>query len=610
MSTTLGQEMLREIVPEDMWEEGADFNKKYAKKFFKKLAEEHPEEYVDIQKKMMDLSRIAITDYGDITSPSLNDLRLPPKAKEYRNKIRSQIYAIQESDTLSPEKKNEAVVNLMRKEMPKIQKAVEDSTFTGENSIAESIRHGFRGSPVQLTQLLFGDMLVADQKGQAIPVPGMHGYGEGVTPMEYWSGAYGSRKGYMDVQFMTAKSGFLGKQLALAAQRVQVTEDDCGADTVGTLVSTDDEDALGSVLARDVKDLPAGTAIEKKHLRKLQGQKLLVRSHQTCQSEQGVCSQCSGKGTYGKFPKKGDYLGVDTGRLLSEPLTQTGLSSKHSGGIIKGKQFAEELTGFDEIQQFLQVPKNFRGASALAPKDGVITAIQEAPQGGNYVMMSGGNRLYVPTGKKVLVNKGDKVEAGDSLSEGTPNPAELVKLKGLGEGRLYFARKFGDLLRDNGINVRRRHIDTMSRAFFDRVKITRPEGVGGHAIGQVVPYSGLQREYKARQDAQDLRPSRSIGQFLEKPVLHYSIGTRITPKAAKFMEEQKIKAVTVHQQDPGFEPAPMRLMDIPGSGETNWKNMLTGFHLKKNLLNAAREGAEAKHTDVGYAAKIMDPTQF
>jgi DNA-directed RNA polymerase subunit beta' len=609
MAQTLGQMLINEAIPEDMRDDSRIFNKKQARAFFKELAEKHPEEYVDIQDKMVNLARMAVTDYGGISSPSLNDLKVPPALQKYRDQLKSKLFAIYEHDGLNPEQKNEAVVKLMRAELPKIQDMVQKETFTGDNSLAEAIRHGFRGSPVQLTQLLFGDALVADQKGRPLPTPGLHGYAEGVTPMEYWAGSYGSRKGYADVQFMTAKSGFLGKQLALAAQRVQVTEEDCGADTVGILASGDDSQVIGSVLARDVKDLAAGTVVQKKHLPKLAKEKLLLRSHSTCQAKGGVCSKCSGQRKGNKFPKIGEYLGIDSGRLMSEPLTQAGLSSKHTGGIIKGQQFADELSGFDQINQFLQVPKSFRGAAALAPADGIVNRIEKAPQGGHYIMMSGGNRLYSPKDRKVLVKQGDKVEAGDVLTEGTPNPAELTKLKGLGEGRMYFNRKFSELLDNSGVHVNSKHIETMSRAFFDRVKITRPEGVAGYTIDDIVTYSDLQREYKPRKDAVDVSPNRSIGYYLEKPVLHYTIGTRITPKVAELLQEQKIKAVQVHKEDPGFEPAPTRIMDIPGT-DPNWKNKLTGFNIKRNLLNAARQGAEAEHESVGYSAKLMDPTRL
>jgi hypothetical protein len=407
---------------------------------------------------------------------------------------------------------------------------------------------------------------------------------------------------------MTAKSGFLGKQLALASSRVQVVEDDCGASDKGIIMLGDNSDVIGRVLAKDVGNVPAGTTITKKHLPAIQDKKLLVRSLITCQSGNGICRRCAGKRDKGNFPEIGAYVGVDTGRLLSEPLTQSGLSSKHTGGIIGGKQFSDELSGFEEVNQFLQVPKHFRGGSVLSNKDGIVQSISDAPQGGKYITV-GGEAFYASPARDVLVTVGDQIEQGDMLTDGTPNPAEMAKYKGIGDARLYFVNKFGQILKNNGINVKQRHVETLARGFFDRVKITDIEGPNGHVIDDIVTYSDIQRNYQPRKDSIELSPDRAVGKYLEQPVLHYSIGTRITPKVAKFLKEEQIKSIKTHDAAPGFEPAPMRIMDIPGT-DPDFKNKLTGFNLKKNLLEDIRLGGTSKHDDVGYASKLMDPTRL
>jgi len=759
MPNTLGQLLLYDAIPEDMRDDSRVFNTGASNRFFTELAEKHPEKYADILHSLNGISRIAGTEEGGMASIRLQDLGLPAKVKEYRNNLRGRITAIQQDPRTTSEVKNDSIVKLMRAEMPKIQSMINEETSKGDNTLGESIKQGFRGNPVQLTQLLFGDMLVADQKGRAIPVPGLNGYGEGLSPMQYFAGAFGSRKGFSEVQFMTAKAGFLGKQIALSASRLQVTEEDCGAASQGILISGDNSDILGRVLARDVAGIPAGTTVDKSHLPKLRKEKILSRSLATCQTSNGVCQKCSGKRNKGRFPEVGAYVGIDTGRLMSEPITQAGLcltgdtqvrmadysvklikdilpgefvlgadidrntypvevkhlhkngakevyrttfrygsskkvhldstldhivvgatrdaqgkesnklngvireipigtksrnmiavledgykvrrisqeylgvqdtydlevdspshlyvlangivthnSSKHSGGIIKGKQFEDEIGGFDEINQFVQVPKAFRGASVLAPQDAVVQNIVDAEQGGKYVMV-GGEQLYVPRGREVLVKKGDKVEAGDMLTDGTPNPAEMVKHKGIGEARVYFINKFGSILKDNGVNVQQRHVETLSRAFFDRIKITDPDGVAGYSIDDVVTYSDMQREYKPRLDAEDRKPGTSVGMYLEKPTLHYTIGTRVTPKVVDFMKEQKVDNISVHKNTPGFEPHAVRMMDIPGT-DPDFKNKLTGFGLKKSLMQDAQLGATSRHDAAGYAGKLMDPSRL
>ena len=177
MAQTLGQYLIAEAIPEDMRDDSRVFNKKSSGRFFQELAEKHPEKYSKVLKSLMDISRVAGTEQGGMASVRLKDLRLPSKVMDYRNKLGGHIYAIQQNPRATSAQKNESIVNLMRTEMPKIQEMINTETAKGDNALGESIKHGFRGNPVQLTQLLFGDMLVADQKGRAIPVPGMKGYG-------------------------------------------------------------------------------------------------------------------------------------------------------------------------------------------------------------------------------------------------------------------------------------------------------------------------------------------------------------------------------------------------------------------------------------------------
>ena len=121
--------------------------------------------------------------------------------------------------------------------------------------------------------------------------------------MEYWAGSYGSRKGYSDVQFATAETGYFGKQMALMAHNMRVTGDDCGAERTGLRLDSEDPDVLGRVLASDVGKFKAGTTIDKKVQSHLPLGKVLVRSTLTCQMPEGVCKLCSGLQETGKFIK-------------------------------------------------------------------------------------------------------------------------------------------------------------------------------------------------------------------------------------------------------------------------------------------------------------------
>lgn len=604
-TTTIGKVLVNEALPESMRDPDRELDKKKVKELFRELAEKYPEKYVDTLQSLTDVSRLAATEYGGVASVRLSDFRLPPRIKAYRKELSQKIETISQDPKMTAPQKNDAIVKLMRKAIPTIQKNLEQEALEHGNMFALSIAKGFRGSPVQLTQMLFGNMLVADHRGRPVPIPVLHGYAEGITDAEYWADSYGSRRGFADVQFATAKTGFFGKQMAQMAQRLKITGKDCGA-RGGLLVNGDDPEIIGSVLNRDMGDLKQGTAITKQDLPLLAGKKPLVRSVATCQMPDGICQKCAGKRESGEYPTTGSYIGITSARIVAEPMVQgLGLSSKHVGGQVGVND--EDVAGFDEINQFLQVPENFRGGSVLAPKDGRVTLVVKAPQGGHYVKIDD-VQVHIPVERQLSIKKGDMVEAGDMLSDGTPNPAEIAQYKGLGEGRLYFIDKFRDILKDNKVPAHRRNVETLARAFFDKVQITNPEGMGDWSPGEIISYGNLQAQYQPRKGSELRNVRRAVGQYLEEPLLHYTIGTRITPKVAKFLEQEKISQVRAHPDSPGFEPYIVRAMDAV-STDPDWKTRMGAFNLKKSFLDSATKGSSSDYQGTSPVPFLMNPVQ-
>lgn len=758
--TTPGRLLVRKAIPSEYRDSELILDGKGAKSFFGDLATKNQEEYVDVLARLMDIAKDASTEYGEQASISLRDLKISPEMQLMREKLRKDISKIAQDPRLSMEKKNEKILDYMKDRITTMHDMIRESSLKDKNAFANAIKYGYRGSAPQFTQIVFGDLLVADHKGKPVPVPGLHGYGEGVLPIEYWGGSYGSRKGFCldentrirsasgkalklaeldpdtvqvygvslegharpvnilrvihngkkpvftyqftyvndggdapeetltlncskehkiltlekdgysfiklpmkdveewktlvpwvdrsnklrmcklssklflgyrqtfdievdhpdhlfildkgfivsnsDVQFSTAQTGYFGKRLSLMTHRIRVTGQDCGAENVGLPVTGEDPDNIGAVLARQVGPYKPNTIISKDMLPALQGKTIHIRSAATCQQPEGVCQKCSGIREMGKFPDIGDFVGVHAARVVSEPLTQLGLKSKHTGGAFGSNQ---ELSGFEEIEQFADVPENFIGKSILAPRDGKVSKIVTAPQGGHYVFVDG-EQLYIPVDRALGVKVGDEVEAGDSLSDGTPNPSELASYKGIGEGRKYFTDKFYELLKSNDVPVHRRNVEALARGFFDKVRVTSTDGVAGYEIGEKVPYSDIQREYVPRADSQISRVSRSLnGKFLERPVLHYSIGTRLTPKVIKTLQQSGVDSVVSHVQPPGFEPEVTRLMDIP-STDPDWKVRMAGFGLKSSFLDAATHGSSSPKKPVSYIPGLMDVSQL
>lgn len=599
--TTPGKTILEKILPEDTRPDGV-LDKKGIRALFEEIARKHPEQYVDILDSLNRAALPVSTEYGETTSFSIDDLEPPPRLKEYRKRLRERVDKIIQDPNLGPKTKNQKVVDLIRRVSDNVRSRVMEEGRKSGNKFVKTSDMGIKGNPLQIAQILFGDLIMSDHKGRPVPIPGLTGYGEGVSPSEYWAGSYGSRTGFATVQMGTQDSGFLTKKMAMLPHRVTVTGEDCNAEEVGITRSGDDPELLGSVLAAPIGDLPINHVITKKDLAKLKdNDEVLVRSLLTCQQPEGVCQKCSGVRETGRFPDIGDYLGPERTRLLGEPLTQAKLSAKHTGGL----DTKEGLTGFDAFEKLLNVPKTFHGGAILAPTHGEVTKVMEAPQGGTYIMV-GTEQIHIPRDREVLIKKGDEVNPGDALSSGLVNPREIAKYKGIGEGRSYFLNQLHQIAKKEGINTHARNIEPLVREFFNRIKITNPEGWNGYAYGDIIPYSELQREYKPRDTAYMKDVKYSKGKYLEKPVLEYSIGTKITPQVVNRLKKFNINKVMVNEKEPDFEPHITRIEDILTT-DPDFKARMASWYIKKSFIDAAQHGAESKKDSPSYIPGLMNP---
>lgn len=607
MITTPGRIILDGLVPDDMRDDlDTPLNKKGATAFFRRLAQRHPDKYVDVMKRMVDQAGEVSAEYGRWTSVSLKDMELPPRTKAFRDMLVAGVDRIAQDPRLSPEAKSEKIVTLLQSQTDKAKSLLEEEGAEVENALALSSKNGVRGNPTQLMQMLIGDVLVSDNDGKTIPVPLLHGYVDGLTPLETWAGSYGSRAGYMSVQFATADTGYFAKQMAHMNTGMQVLADDCGT-TEGLPIDPRSEDAAGRKLARAAGKLKAGTSLTPETVRKLQAKEVMVRSPLTCRLPHGVCQTCAGLRPDGSLPKLNSFVSLEASRVTSEPMTQKlALAAKHSGG--QGGKDTRMISGFDEVDQFVQVPDTFKGA-VLSEIDGMVRDVKEAPQGGYYVDVDD-EQYYVPRGLDVTVKKGARLQAGDPLTGGTMNPADVARFRGIGEGRRYFVDTYGEILKRNGVPAQRNNLELLARSYIQNVRVTDPEGVAGYRFGEILPYESLQARWVPRGGAQKQKLQYVANQYLEEPVAHYTIGTRLTPSILKDMETHGVKEVTSHKDPPGFQPqitrAAARSLD-----EQDWKARLGGFYLKTALQDMASLGAvdEPEGRPSAFAA-IMDPSKL
>ena len=606
METTVGQLMLNEALPPDMRDYNRTIDKKTLASLFEELAAKYPDSYALINQRLHHLANRAVTTYGGVTSLSLDSLKTPPAVQEARKDLAGTIGKINNGPGTA-EEKNDKIVQLVAANVQKLQDLNYQEGLKEKNPFALQILSGARGNPAQFQSLRVGDMMVIDHKDRPIPIPIMKSFSEGLDPVEYWAGAYGARKGSISTKFATPKSGFLGKQLAMASHRLMVTEKDCGTHN-GILVQANDPDNEGAVLQQDVGGYKAGTVLLPKMLKELGDKKIMIRSPMTCQAEKGLCQHCAGVRERGTFPPLNDNIGVAAAQAIAEPIGQGQLSVKHGGGLLSKTKDRHTKDGIDLINQLVQVPENFQGAAATSTVDGRVDSVENAPQGGLFVTVSG-KQHWVAPGEEVSVKKGDEVEAGDVLSTGIPNPSEITHHKGIGEGRRYFTDLFTKTLRDNKFPANRRNVELLSRGLINHVRVTDPDGPLDTTPDDVVEYDDLVRGYTPRYGFKTMAPKQALGYYLEAPALHYSIGTRITPKVAKTLAEAKMDQVKVHADKPSFVPEQTRAMETL-SHSSDWMVRLGGFGLKKGLSDAVQHSMSSELHGTSFIPALAQGTEF
>lgn len=603
--------MLNDALPAELRDYTRKLDGKQVRALFRDIAEKYPDQYRDIAKKVSDIGRdAAYTDGGQ--SFGIKELKAPVVAKQARIQLRMQIAAILNSNA-SDEQKETKILDVTSKLQSRLPKEVLDELVTQGNPLGEQVLSGSRGNPSQLARLVAGDLLYVDHRGNTIPLPAITGYAEGVPPAEWFAASFGARAGLRDVKFATRDAGYFGKQLSQAAHRLMITQDDSDdaddeADSDrGLPVDVTDIDNEGALLARSVGEYPRNTVLSPKVLKDIHKsgiKKILVRSPVVGGPVHGgVYAKDVGIRERGGFSPLGDNVGLAAAQALSEKVVQGGLSSKHAGGV---KGATQAVSGFDLVNQLIQVPKRFKGGAAHAKEDGTVDAITKTPTG-NYSIMINGKSHFIQAGFTPSVKKGDKVEAGDVLSDGLPNPAEIVRYKGVGEGRRYFIRSFAKAYRDANLSVNRRNVELLSRGLIDHVQLTEEDE--DHIPGDVVSYSQLERTWTPRQGYSTVTPKQGIGKYLERPVLHYTIGTKIRPSMINELDEFQIGQIDVHDEPPPFEPHMVRAMGA-SQHDPDWMAKLLGSYQKKSITQSVQRGAESDTQGTSYVPSLAAGVEF
>ena len=573
--------LVNSVLPPDLRNNDQTYDIKSLNKILHAVAFKHPDQFADVEKKISDIGRKASYYQGETIT--LNDLTAPFDRTPYFQEMEAAIKALPKNKDFESNR-----IAIMQKYNDLIEKANAKSSLEQRNNIAMSVLSGARGKGAQLKAMVATPGTFSDYKGRVVPVFSKESFAEGVRPAVFLASTNGARASVVSTKSSTAKGGDLAKQLASSSADLVVRKEDCGTAN-GIELPIDDASMRGRVLAKDAYGLKAGTVIGRTELDKLKKagvDSIVVRSPQTCSVSNGLCAHCVGRFYNGsKMPKVGDSIGLLASSTVGEPITQMALSAKHTAGMSTGKK---SYSGLGTIIQFTQSPEAFKDRGAVSELDGKVTSVEEAPQGGMFVTV-GDKKHYVLPGHEVYVKPGDTVEAGDQLAEGLVDPEDIVRLKGLGEGKLYYAERLHQMLQDSGAGTDRRNTEVLARGAIRHIKITDPEGMGSYLPDDVIDYNAAQSTYKAPETAKEVTPKEAVGKYLQKPYLHYTVGTRVTPSVAKKLAKNKYDSLLVDDAAPGFEPHMVRLRTASHTNP-DWMASLATSSIAKQLNEGATRG--------------------
>jgi DNA-directed RNA polymerase subunit beta' len=376
--------------------------------------------------------------------------------------------------------------------------------------------------------------------------------------LEYFISTHGARKGLADTALRTADSGYLTRRLVDVSQDVIIREMDCGTDEsieIPLFVPEGvNKSAAGRVLAGDVKSgrktvAHKGEEVTQRRLREIveaigeenRDVRLPVRSVLKCRAESGVCQACYG--TFlatGNLSEIGDAVGIIAAQSIGEPGTQLTMRTFHTGGVAG----ADITHGLPRVVEIFEA-RNPKGAALLATVSGRVD-VEETERGPKVTIFPEGVddngeplaevEYQLPRRTRLLVTKGQVVEAGDPLHEGSLAPAELLELKGSTATELYLVGEVQKVYKSQGVDIHDKHIELIVRQMLKKVKVREP-GETELLPGQLVDKVALERENARVAEA---KGESATSDPVILGITKASLATESFLSAASFQETTKV----------------------------------------------------------------------
>ena len=391
---------------------------------------------------------------------------------------------------ISDEERYEKVIDTWTKTTEKVT----DELMNGlerMNNIYIMAHSGARGSKNQIRQLAGMRGLMANASGKTVEIPVKSNFREGLSVMEYFTSSHGARKGLADTALRTADSGYLTRRLVDVSQDVIVRDYDCGTKETTEIFAIKDgneaiEDLYDRIVGRYTRDailhpetgevlVEADTMIQEDDAEAIINagiEKVNIRTVLNCKTHHGVCSKCYGRNlATGKEVNIGEAVGIIAAQSIGEPGTQLTMRTFHTGGVAGG----DITQGLPRVEELFEARKP-KGLAVITE----ITGRVEIDETGkrkeiSIVPENGETEVYaIPYGSRIRVKHGQMVEAGDPLTQGSINPHDIVRVKGIGGVQDYIVKEVQRVYRMQGVDVNDKHIEVIVRQMLSKVKVEDP----------------------------------------------------------------------------------------------------------------------------------------
>ncbi|MBQ7377375.1 MAG: DNA-directed RNA polymerase subunit beta' [Clostridia bacterium] len=498
-------------------------------------------------------------------SISVYDMTIPPEKQtliaDAEEKV-AQITEHYEEGELSDVERYKRVIKIWEETTDAVTKALTDG-LDRYNSINMICTSGARGSIKQMRQLAGMRGLMFATNGKTLEIPIKSNFREGLTMLEYFIGAKGSRKSLSDTALRTADSGYLTRRLVDVSQDVIIREEDCGT-TEGLIVSdiVDKKNSVDKVnVVEGLKDRLVGRytveAVCDKDGNQLVGANSMIseseaeaivaagitevniRSILRCKAKRGVCAHCYGADlASGKKVSVGEAVGVIAAQSIGEPGTQLTMRTFHTGGVA-GSDITQGLPRVEELFE-ARKPKK---AAIVAEIAGIAHIVPEKKI--SKVVINGGGEestVEIPFGMRLAIEDGVEVTKGQALTEGYVAPADILRLKGIEAVYDYIIREVQRVYRGEDVEINDKHIEVIARQMTRKVKV---EEAGDTALleGSVIDVLDLIAENEqidARNAAGEMTLRHAVGSPVLLGITKASLQTESFLSAASFQETTKV----------------------------------------------------------------------